>query len=287
MAANPNLPSTVISRNVPGAFTANGISLTRPTITNPTFTSSIPLPPVRPSDLAPAATGPAAGGVLPRVLPNPAGLIGGVLVRGALSILGGLFGGGGGGGTLPNIGFKGGHPYSGYPGILSPLGSTGGVIWPYRPSIEVARNVNYENTTPTHSMQDFRSFRNNSSANITVSGNFSAQTIEEGQYMQAALHFFRVATLMSFGRGGAVPAGMPPPVLSFSAYGQNNLSDLPVVLDSVLQSYPPDVDYIDIGGNQVPTVMTITAVMTVMLAPEQLREFNLDAFAAGSMQNYV
>jgi hypothetical protein len=72
--------------------------------------------------------------------------------------------------------------------------------------------------------------------------------------------------------------------LSFSAYGQNNLSDLPVVLDSVLQYYPPDVDYIDIGGNQVPTVMTITAVMTVMLAPEQLREFNLDAYAAGSMQ---
>lgn len=225
------------------------------------------------------------------------GGISGSLDFGPFSISGGIdFGGFGGlfsgnsfssSGRAVTLGFKGGHPYSGYPGILGPLSATGGVAWPYRPSIEISRAVSYENNAPVHSMQDFRSFRNNSSANISISGQFSAQSIEEGEYAQAALHFFRVASLMSFGKGGAVPAGMPPPVLALNAYGPNNLNNVPVVLDSMLQSFPPDVDYINVNGNEVATLFTLTATMTVMLAPEQLRYFNLDAFAAGSMQNFI
>lgn len=220
------------------------------------------------------------------------GAINGALNGGLNGIISGLFGGmfsgmGSSPGKIAVLGFKSGHPYAGYPGVLGPLSRTGGLGWPYRPSIEVTRSVNYETGTPVHSMQDFRSFRNNSSANITVSGQFSAQTIEEGQYVLAALHFLRVASLMSFGRGGSVPAGMPPPVLNLSAYGPNNINNVPVILDSIIHSYPPDVDYISVNGNDVPTLCTITAAMTVMLAPEQLRNFSLDAFAAGNMQNFV
>lgn len=217
--------------------------------------------------------------------------IGGLNISGSIGFggFGGMFSGNAfsSSGRAVTLGFKGGHPYAGYPGILGPLSATGGVAWPYRPSIEISRAVAYENNSPVHSMQDFRSFRNNASATISISGQFSAQTMEEGDYCQAAIHFFRVATLMSFGKGGAVPAGMPPPVLALNAYGPSNINNLPVVLDSMLQSYPPDVDYITVQGNEIPTIFTITATMTVMLAPEQLRYFSLDAYAAGNMQNFI
>lgn len=183
--------------------------------------------------------------------------------------------------------FKTAHPYASYPGILNPLSRTGGLIWPYRPSIEINRSVNYDSVAVVHSMQDFKSFRNNSAATIIISGQFSAQTFEEGLYMLAAFHFLETASLMSFGTGGAVPAGMPPPVLSLSAYGPNMLDDIPVVLDSFIKSLPPEVDYINVNGNDVPTLVNISAMTSVMLAPEQLRYFSLDAFAAGSMQSYI
>lgn len=190
-------------------------------------------------------------------------------------------------GKVVTLSFKPGHPYASYPGIMAPLNSTGGVAWPYRPNIDIASAVNYEIGTPVHSMQDFRSFRNNTSANITITGQFTSQTIEEGRYTLAVMHFFRTARLMSFGQGGSVPSGMPPPVLNLNAYGKNQINNVPVVLDAMLQSLPNDVDYIEIDGNQVPTIISLTAACTLMLAPEQLRYFSLDAYAAGNMQNYL
>lgn len=222
----------------------------------------------------------------------------GSLVGGIANMAGGLnlFGGFGNmysgnayqtGGKVVTLGFKSGHPYSGYPGVLAPLSRTKGLAFPYRPTIEISRAVNYNSNTPVHSMQDYRSFQGNQAATIFITGQLSAQSIEEGRYLQACLHFISTASLMSFGKGGAVPAGMPPPVLNLTAYGPNNLNNIPVVLDSIMRSYPNDVDYISVDGNEVPTVMTVALNMTVMLSPDQLRGFSLDAFASGNMQGYI
>lgn len=189
--------------------------------------------------------------------------------------------------SLVRIGFKSGHPYSSYPGILSPLAMTGGVVFPYRPTIDISRSVNYDAVTPIHSMQDFKSFRSNSSVALMVSGQYAVQSVEEARYLMAVLHFFKTASLMSFGTGGAVPAGMPPPVLNFSAYGPTMAQNVPVVLDAVAQSFPNDVDYVRVDGSSVPTLMTVTCNMSVQLSPNQLRNFNLDAFAQGAMQSYI
>ena len=217
------------------------------------------------------------------------GSIGNVIGREVGNLLGGLLGFSGIGqvDSLVRIAFKPGHPYAGYPGILSPLARTGGMIFPYRPTVEIARTVNYENVTPVHGMQDFKAFRNNASATINIVGQYTAQTVDEARYLQAVIHFLRTASLMSFGSGGAVPAGMPPPVLNLSAFGPNNMTNVPVILDAVATSYPADVDYIRIDGNDIATLQTISTQCTVQLSPAQLRNFSLDSFAAGNMQGYI
>jgi hypothetical protein len=217
------------------------------------------------------------------------GGIGNVIGREVGNLLGGLLGFAGIGqvDSLVRLSFKPGHPYAGYPGILSPLAQTGGMIFPYRPTMDISRTVNYENVAVVHGMQDFKSFRNNSSATINITGQYTAQTVDEARYLQAAIHFLRTASLMSFGRGGRVPAGMPPPVLNLSAFGPNNLNNVPVVLDAVTTSYPNDVDYIRIDGNDIAVLQTITTQCTVQLSPAQLRNFSLDAFASGNMQGYI
>lgn len=197
------------------------------------------------------------------------------------------------GGNLSNgdgvvrLQFKPAHPYASYPGILQPLQRTGGMIFPYRPDVAINRPVNYTSLDVVHSMHGIRQFKNGGEISITITGEFQAQQYEEARYLQASIHFLRTASLMSFGRGGAVPAGMPPPVLNLNAYGVNNLNNLPVTLDAYITDYPKDVDYIRVDGNDVATQMVLTTTMKVALSPNQMRRFSLDAFASGNMQNMV
>lgn len=218
------------------------------------------------------------------------GGIGSVISSNISQALGGLLGNKGGYAvkdTLVRLSFKPGHPYASYPGIMRPLAQTGGMIWPYRPTIDITRAINYENISPTHSMQEFRSFRNHGSTQFTISGQYTAQTVDEARYLQASIHFLRTASMMSFGKGSMVPAGMPPPVLNFSAYGPNNMANIPVLLDSMFMAYPNDVDYVKVDGNEIPTVMTLTASCSIQLSANQLRNFNLDWFANGNTQQYI
>lgn len=197
------------------------------------------------------------------------------------------------GGNLQNgdgivrLSFKPAHPYASYPGIMAPLQQTGGMIFPYRPTIEISRPVNYTSLDLVHSLHGIRQFKNGGEIQISITGEFQAQSYEEASYLQACIHFLRTSSLMSFGRGGAVPAGMPPPVLNLNAYGANNLNNLPVTMDSYVTNYPNEVDYIRVNGNDVATQMNLMVQLKVALQPSQMRDFNLDSFAAGNMQNMV
>lgn len=188
---------------------------------------------------------------------------------------------------LVGLSFKPNHPYAFYPGIMQPLSDTGGFVFPYRPSITMSRSVQYSSLDVSHSLIGIRSFKSGGEMSIEISGEMSAQSVEEARYLQAALHFLRTASLMSFGQGSMVPAGMPPPVLNLSAYGQNNLRDVPCVLNSYSSTYPNDVDYVRVAGNDIPSHMSIITSLTVQMSPEQMRNFNLDSFAFGDMQNMV
>jgi hypothetical protein len=103
--------------------------------------------------------------------------------------------------------------------IMAPLIETNGVIWPYTPSIQVSHVANYSTAVLTHSNYSAHFYNNSDVSDITVSGEFTVQSVEEGQYLMAAIYFLRSATKMFFGQGKDV--GNPPPILFLDGYGSH------------------------------------------------------------------
>jgi hypothetical protein len=88
-------------------------------------------------------------------------------------------------------------------------------------------------------------FYNNSQVeDITITGEFSVQSIEEGQYLMAAIYFFRSATKMFFGSGTNL--GNPPPIVFLDGYGSHYFPHVPCVVSAFTHVLANDVDYIQI-----------------------------------------
>jgi hypothetical protein len=130
------------------------------------------------------------------------------------------------------------------PGILGPLKNTSGVIFPYTPSIQVNYTAKYDSHLPAHSNYQIHSYQGSTVEGLSVTGDFTAQSVVEANYMLAVIHFFRSATKMFYGKDDSYK-GTPPPLLYLSGYGQYQFDNHPMVLTSFTYTLPPDVDYID------------------------------------------
>ena len=89
---------------------------------------------------------------------------------------------------------------SGGPGILAPLATTNGVIFPYTPNIETSYSATYGTTPLTHSNYKGQFYQNSSVGDVTIRGTFTAQDTREEQYLLAVIHFFRSVTKMFYGQ---------------------------------------------------------------------------------------
>ena len=144
--------------------------------------------------------------------------------------------------------------------LMSPLKETNGVVWPYTPTITVSHVANYSSTALTHSNYPQHFYNQSEVADITISGEFTVQSKEEGQYLMAAIYFFRAATKMFFGQGNNV--GNPPPMVYLDGYGSHYFPHVPGVITNFTHILPNDVDYI-----QVP--VTVTSLEESVAQPNQ------------------
>jgi hypothetical protein len=144
--------------------------------------------------------------------------------------------------------------------IMAPLVETNGVIWPYTPSIQVSHVANYSTAVLTHSNYSAHFYNNSDVSDITVSGEFTVQSVEEGQYLMAAIYFLRSSTKMFFGQGKDV--GNPPPVLFLDGYGSHYFPHVPCVVTNFTHQLSNDVDYL-----QVPITQTTLEDVT-LTAPD-------------------
>lgn len=131
-------------------------------------------------------------------------------------------------------------------GLLKPLAETGGLVWPYTPTISYQHPIDYQTIATTHANQDFHVYAKTPAVKLQVSGEFSVQNQLEGQYALAAIHFLRTMAKMNFGEND-VNAGTPPPVLLFSAYGAFVFGDTPVILNDFSVEFPDNVDYVQVS----------------------------------------
>lgn len=186
--------------------------------------------------------------------------------------------------------------------ILAPLAKTMfnmGVIFPYTPTVTVTHTANYNQQKLTHSNYPSFFYESSEVAEITITGDFSVQSIDEGQYLMAAIHFFRSATKMFYGKDSDPVAGNPPPVLFLDGYGTNYFPHVPCVLKNFTHTMPADVDYLDVpayGNPWVPMVMRgpkstklpTNSSISITLQPvfsrkDQTQKFSLKDFASGKL----
>lgn len=149
-----------------------------------------------------------------------------------------------------------GEPANNGAGILEPLRTTKGVIFPYTPQIQISYASNYEPTEPTHSNYKIYQYRNSSVDQISITATFTAQDTEEANYLLAVIHFFRSVTKMFYGQDQNLIAGTPPPLCFLTGLGTFQFNNHPLVISNFNYTLPDKVDYIRaqlVSTSPVPT----------------------------------
>ena len=162
-----------------------------------------------------------------------------------------------------------------------------GILFPYQPDITYSASVTYSPYDLTHTNYTFQAYRNTPSPTLQMTTQFASVTDEEGRYTLGVLHFLRSVTKMFFGKKDIdqrPTAGTPPPVLRFSAFGEKQFNNIPVVLESFSTTYDSNVDLKDVNGSQVPTIMNIFIGMTMQQNPDRQKDvYSTHQFINGSM----
>jgi len=171
--------------------------------------------------------------------------------------------------------------------LFKQLQDTGGVVWPYMPSITVSTKAEYNTIPITHGNYAQYSYKNSVVDDITISGEFSCENKIDAAYWIAATTFFKTATKMFFGQGAL--AGNPPIICNLTGYGSHVFDKVPVIIKSFSVDFKDDVNYIqcdpfnDGKYTWVPILSTITVVVAPVYSRQGLRKFNLQDYAKGKM----
>jgi hypothetical protein len=199
------------------------------------------------------------------------------------------------------------------PGIQGPLINTDGVVFPYTPSITVSHTARYGETKLTHSNYGSFFYEGSEVSAISISGEFTVQTEEEGKYVLAALTFFRSCTKMFFGnQDDQRYVGSPPPMVFLNGYGKLYFPNVPCVITNFSHTMPAEVDYVEVkhsldeispygktktGGitksqiemlnsssTRIPTSSTLAITVQPVYSRKFVHEsFNLESFASGEL----
>ena len=173
--------------------------------------------------------------------------------------------------------------------ILQPLMKTRGMIFPYTPTLLLQGMVEYQAQSFHGSNYPIYSYINSRPPTLPVSGDFSATTIEEAQYLLAVFHFLRVCTKSYFGESAVANGryGTPPPVLLFDYLGPYGFHKVPVVIESYSVQLNDEIDYVPVlaGGKTtyVPAEASIALNLLPQYTPYKLRKkFDLENLTNGS-----
>lgn len=130
------------------------------------------------------------------------------------------------------------------PGILAPLRSTNGVVFPYTPQVQTTYAANYDAVSPTHSNYKIYQYGTSMVDTVTITCDFTAQDTFEANYLLAVIHFFKSVTKMFYGKDENPKAGTPPPLVFIDGLGAFQFNKHPLVINNFTYTLPNDVDYI-------------------------------------------
>jgi hypothetical protein len=135
-------------------------------------------------------------------------------------------------------------------GLLQPLKTTNGVVFPYTPSITTAYRAKYSEYDLTHSNYRGYFYQNSYTDAINLTATFTAQSTADASYVLAVIHFFRSVTKMFYGQDPQ--RGSPPPLVFLSGLGDYQFNNHPCLVSQFNYVLPPDVDYVSSGSPYNP-----------------------------------
>lgn len=189
-------------------------------------------------------------------------------------------------------------------GVMDPIKKTGGLVFPYTPTITENVKINYNSYDLTHSNEQYYVYQSTSNPRISISDAvWTADTIENARYVLAVINFFRSHSLMDFGQN---KTGRPPVPMWFTAYGSFMYNRVPVIMEGYDFRFSKDMDYVGIpdpqtggglvqssgnpgsqqGYTWVPAQLEVgNIVLIVQRTPDYwLKSFDLAAFKAGTVK---
>jgi hypothetical protein len=142
--------------------------------------------------------------------------------------------------------------------VLSPLKDSGGLIFPYTPTIAMSSSATYGKISTTHTNFNYNAFQNSDPGTITITAPMNVEDKTQGLYWIAAMHYLRSMTKMF--AGSDPKAGNPPPVVFLNGYGNYVFKNVPVVVTNFQTTLPNDCDYIgvDVVGSAAGAVQGVT-----------------------------
>lgn len=142
-------------------------------------------------------------------------------------------------------------------GPLGPILQTGGLVFPYTPTISETLGIKYDSTEIIHSNEAYYAYRSTDNVRIELTNCiWTCDTLQNAQYALAALHFFRSYSMMDFGKGRT---GKPPSPMWFSAYGQYAFQNVPCLLERVSShTWPADIDMVGIPNPGTGSTQLLT-----------------------------
>jgi hypothetical protein len=154
----------------------------------------------------------------------------------------------------------------------------GQIIFPTTPTFSLSTKANYNNQELVHANFPHPVYKNSTSDDISISGEFPVETLEDAENWLRTITLGRGLTKMFFGNSS--PQGNPPPICTLSGYGRV-LEYIPVVIKSFQVDFKDDVHYILAAGASVPRLSTIQISCQPVYSKSSQRGFNLDAYVGG------
>lgn len=155
------------------------------------------------------------------------------------------------------------------------------VVWPFTPQVTINYTAAYESVHTVQTNIATPAYSNSNVSDLSVSGEFVANTIADANYVYAVIHFLKSATKsFNMAEEDATKRGSPPPILYFNYLGAGGFSSMPVVITSFNMTYPKEVDYVATGFNKENSMIPAECTITVTLMPAYDR-----ASMAGTVKN--
>jgi hypothetical protein len=167
--------------------------------------------------------------------------------------------------------------------ISAPLGF-GEIVFPVLPTLSLAHKANYQNIDLVHSNYPFIAYKNSGPDDISISCEWPVESVQDGkEYIQMIL-LGRTLTKMFYGTGSNV--GQPPPICTLKGYSTNGigklLPDTPVIIKSFQVDLKDDVSYLQVDGDYVPRLSSISVTVAPIYSRTAQRSFNLESYRKGT-----